>query len=715
MTGQPASSPDYSILSAFQPVAARPRSSIFYLFSLLLVTLTMLLLPLIYLAMAGAAAYAVYYHATHNWSVLMNMAQDGGPLARLLMFLCYIVPVFAGAAMVFFILKPIFARRPQRAQPLALNPADNPLLYAFIEKICDSVGAPSPQRIDLDCRLNASVGFRRGFGSMATDDLVLTIGLPFVANLTAEEFTGVVAHEFGHFNQRIGLRLSYLIRTVNIWFIRVVYQRDTWDEALRQWAEDADKIWVAALFWIVQIAVFCERVVLSMLMYVGLLIGGFMLRQMEYDADACQIRLVGSETFERTHRKLATLDAAAQQMGRQMRKLWRHSRQLPDNICELLLQARESLPGSVIDKIEASYGLTRTSLFDSHPSPADRVRRARQAQDPGAFHDDRPASSLFTSFEHPARFVTMLHYTDELGIPVTPEMLVRVAAKGDDAGANRRQTSLTASESQSAYFLGVLPLILPLKVALPPPSADYEADFAELTQLTSGLLQVTDQLAGIGEQYQQTTQQLIQARAAVRLLAARVPIKADDFGLTATTLEAAQQLETEALATRDSLRHSVHEVSAALQRRLRYGLALKLADGGELQGDGSAAERVAHAAAYLQAVVGDYQSRQELSEAFAVFDRILKVRDDEGESPMLARALAAQSAAVNAHRSQPAFLPTEVHAHPKAHLVLSRKSKAGVAAELDGLRQQTQRWFADYQANLDLLVEYAQAGESPVA
>ena len=713
MNGQTASSPDYSILSAFQPVVARPRSSILYQFSLLLVTLTMLLLPLIYFALVGAAVYGVYYHATHNWDVIMGFGGMRGGRIMIFKFLIYIVPLFVGAVVVFFMFKPLFAGRPKHAQPLALNPADNPLLYAFIEKICETVGAPSPKRIDLDCDLNASASFRRGMWSMAGNDMVLTIGLPLVANLSAAEFAGVVAHEFGHFTQSVGMRLSYLIRSVNHWFIRVVYQRDAWDEALEEWAAESEDAWVTIIVMFAQIGVWFARMILRILMYTGLLIGGFMIRQMEYDADACQIKLVGTETFERTHRRLATLSAAMEKMYKQIHLTWQKTHQLPDNLSELLRQAHESLPGATLQKIEDRYGLERTGLFDSHPSPADRIREARRAQDPGAFHDDRPASSLFSSFEHPARFVTMLHYTDELGIPITREMLLHVEPKGGAVRPDSRPTSAAVAEIQNEYFLGVLPLILPLQVSVPSPSADYEADFSESTQLSSGLLQVADQLTGIGDQYRQATEHLFQSRAALRLIEARVPIKADGFGLSAATLEVAQQSEAEAWAARDSLRHSVHEVGAALQRRLQLGLALKLTDGGELQGDASAAERVVQAAAHLQSTAPDYHTKVELSEAFAVLDRLIKLREEEGESPSLARALNAQLGVVNSYRKQPVYLPTEVHAHPKSHLTLSRKPRDGVTAELDALRKQNQEWFAEYQANLNLLVEFAEAGERP--
>ena len=711
MTGQPATSPDYSILSAFQPVVARPRSSVLYQISLLLVTVTMLLLPLIYLSLVGAAVYGVYYHAVHNWTPIMTFGNVGGRIMAF-KFLFYIVPLFVGAVVVFFMFKPIFAGRPKHAQPLALNPADNPLLYAFIEKICDTVGAPSPKRIDLDCDLNASAGFRRGLWSMTGNDMVLTIGLPLVANLSAAEFAGVVAHEFGHFTQSVGMRLGYLMGSVNFWFIRVVYQRDAWDEALEEWATESEDAWAAIIVILAQIGVWFARMILRILMYTGLLIGGFMLRQREYDADACQIKLVGSETFERTHRKLATLSAAMEKMHRQIRATWVKSQLLPDNLSELLRQAHESLPPATLQKIENRYGLERTGLFDSHPSSADRIRRARQAQDPGAFHDDRPASSLFSSFDHPARFVTMLHYSDELGIPITREMLLHVETKAGVPADRARQNALNTIEPQHEFFLGILPLMLPLQLALPMASSDFEADFTEVTQLASSLRDIADQLAAIGQQYQQATGQLLQARATQRLIEARVPFKADEFGLTTATLESAQEREAEALASRDSLRHSVREVSAALQRRLQLGLAVRLADGG---GSVDAAGQVAQAAAHLQSASADYRAKLELAEAIAVLDRIVALRDREGESPALARALSAQATAVNHLKPQPNYLPAERPANPAAHLQLSRKPKHEGLAEIETLRQQTQQWFADYQHHLDQLMEAALAGEVPAA
>ena len=139
MSGKRPSSPDYSILDSIQPASARPRTSLLYQFSLVIVAITMVLLPIIYLALIGLGAYGIYYHATHNADIFSHVSSSGSYRYRgrgaILMFFVYITPIIVGCIVLFFMIKPLFAGRPKRAQPLALNPADNPLLYAFIERI----------------------------------------------------------------------------------------------------------------------------------------------------------------------------------------------------------------------------------------------------------------------------------------------------------------------------------------------------------------------------------------------------------------------------------------------------------------------------------------------------------------------------------------------------------------------------------------------------
>jgi hypothetical protein len=149
--------PDYSILAAFDRPIVRPKTGFLYHVCLLLVAVAMLILPLIYFAFVGGLIWLTYYHAVYDWVPIMKWdGFIGNAWILMFKFAVYLVPLLAGLVVIFFMFKPLLAGRPKRAQPLALNPSDNPLLYAFIAKICDVVGAPAPERIDMDCNLSAS-------------------------------------------------------------------------------------------------------------------------------------------------------------------------------------------------------------------------------------------------------------------------------------------------------------------------------------------------------------------------------------------------------------------------------------------------------------------------------------------------------------------------------------------------------------------------------
>jgi Zn-dependent protease with chaperone function len=51
-------------------------------------------------------------------------------------------------------------------------------------------------------------------------------GSPLVATVSERELAGILAHEFGQSRQRRE-HLSFVVRAINGWFGRVVYQRAT--------------------------------------------------------------------------------------------------------------------------------------------------------------------------------------------------------------------------------------------------------------------------------------------------------------------------------------------------------------------------------------------------------------------------------------------------------------------------------------------------------
>jgi Zn-dependent protease with chaperone function len=428
-----------AIDAAFAGSVPRTPVSFLYRLGLLVVTFAMVTLPLIYSALIGAAAWAVYYWATH-FTYLLSVSGGRG---MIVMLLAYLTPLFAGAVLVFFMVKPLFARRPAHAQPLALNPGAEPLLFAFVTRLCQAVGAPFPTRIDIDCQLNAAASFRRGVFSFLGNDLVLTIGLPLAASLNLREFAGVLAHEFGHFTQGFGMRLTYVIRTVNGWFARVVYERDAWDVMLEEAAQTDD--WrLGLVIGVARLGVGISRLLLRVLMWIGHGIGCFMLRQMEYDADSYEIKLAGSDAFESTMRRFHVLGATMERTYKDLRSTWNIGKRLPNDFPAYFMNYAAAMPETERTRLEDTMGLEATGLFDTHPSNGDRIRKARQAGDPGMFHLDAPAKELFSSFEVPAKQVTLLHYQDDLGIPLELATLIPLETKNAQAADDTPTAAETA-------------------------------------------------------------------------------------------------------------------------------------------------------------------------------------------------------------------------------------------------------------------------------
>lgn len=412
------------------------RTSFFYLIGMSIVTVTMVLLPLIYLGIVAGAGYAVYYHAVHNLDMVHGHAI--GLRGRLLV---YVAPLVAGVILVLFMLKPLLARHRRREISVVLQKNQEPILFAFVERLCNTLGAPMPCEISLDCDVNASASFRRGFRSLLGSDLTLTIGLPLVAGMTLRQFSGVLAHEFGHFTQRIGMRLSYIINRINGWFYRVVYERDNWDEWLVARSQDGG--WLSVVWLLTRLCVWLTRRALWLLMMIAHGISCFALRQMEYDADSFEAQVAGTETFVSTFEKLHLLSLASTGAYAQLESTWR-DRRLADNLPVLIAAKTRQVPKEILEEVKTQLQNKRTGFFDSHPTDRDRIKRAMKKPTAGILHGDCPAYLLLSQFDVVCKTASLLFYRQVLGPRVQRENLVSVKQLvSEDA---REQAESTAVE-----------------------------------------------------------------------------------------------------------------------------------------------------------------------------------------------------------------------------------------------------------------------------
>jgi Zn-dependent protease with chaperone function len=395
------------------------RVSGFYYLGLLLVTVGMVLLPVLYIALIALTGYGMYVHAIENISIFTDNN------VRFAVFI-YLTPLVAGSILIFFMLKPILARQPDDSQFISLDPDDEPWIHEFVGRLCNTVGAPAPSRIDVNCDVNASAGFDSGLWHMLSGKLVLTIGLPLVEGLSVREFAGVLAHEFGHFAQGTGIRLTYVIRSVNAWFARVVYERDAWDEYL---ANAATQAWagfgILIVLNIARLMVWLTRRILWVLMMIGHAISSFMLRQMEFDADRYEARIVGSDVFRVTSVKMHLLAFAGQQVYGSIGHAWNEGA-ISDELPGRILAVYRRIPPFARAQILTEVMAQQTGLFDSHPADRQRMLSADREGKTGLFDCDGSTTELFRDYGSISRRATLDLYKSFMGESLSDLKLIPV-------------------------------------------------------------------------------------------------------------------------------------------------------------------------------------------------------------------------------------------------------------------------------------------------
>lgn len=406
------------ILQAFEGSIEPVQTTWIYRVGIVIVTIAMLLLPVLYLLLIAAVGALVFYHAFENASMVPKLRNFWAIL------FVYVGPIIVGCVLLFFMVKPLFAKQSKSQKLRTLEFGEEPLLFALVTRVAKAVGAPEPKQIDINAEANASASFGAGLSGLFGQNLVLTLGLPLVGTFNVDQLAGVVAHELGHFSQTAGMRLTYIIRSINFWFARIVYERDDWDDALVRGCEAGDRF--SLILYLAMFCVWITRCILWVFMAVGHGISCFMLRQMEYDADRFEIRLAGSATFVSIFKRLMVLDAGMNAANMLTFHAIMSSSKLPDDFAALAQTLTDGVSPENVKEIAHETETSKTGLFDTHPSTGDRIRAARREKAPGVFHMDQPASQLFRDFRRTSKAVTGDYYRNIFGRRVTGDTLVSV-------------------------------------------------------------------------------------------------------------------------------------------------------------------------------------------------------------------------------------------------------------------------------------------------
>ncbi|MFC3147013.1 M48 family metalloprotease [Piscinibacterium candidicorallinum] len=233
---------------------------------------------------------------------------------------------------------------------------DAPALFSLIDDVRAKLDVPGRLEVRLNDEFNASAGESRGWFGLIGTKRVLTLGIPLLAALDADDLRAVLAHEFGHFSRRHG-RLGH-------WIYRA---RSGW----RQFAalqSEADSILDRAAAWYAaQFLPAFERASFAHC------------RWCEFEADADAASVVGAASFAQALRRVAVLGSVWTEHIPDLLKNRRAAEPLPpaDLLDQFDAQLR-SWSGERLDELLIEVASHPPDESDTHPSTAARLAALNQ-------------------------------------------------------------------------------------------------------------------------------------------------------------------------------------------------------------------------------------------------------------------------------------------------------------------------------------------------
>jgi Zn-dependent protease with chaperone function len=469
-------------LEALPPGALRGETELSYRVAIVFLAVGLIGVAALYGALLAFLLWLVVWHAVQTVATWPY-----GP------YFVYHVPMAVLSALLLtFLVKPLFVRRRGKAMGVVeLTREEEPQFFEFVDRLCELTEARRPTRIEVDADANASAGARDLVG-LLRGQMVLRVGLPLVAGLSLRQLAGVLAHELGHFRQRQGLFASQLIRRLNGFFSRIVFERDALDGLLVKLGGRRPGTFRRGLFYVLWLPVEAARGVLWVVLLVAEALSCWALRRMEHDADLVEASLVGSKEFARTGRAIVKLMVACRSASNDLSQMFIEKR-LPDDLPSLVAH-RATRASEREAELVASIEERPTRWRDTHPSHADRLAKVLESGAQGCMPKGGSGGGLFRDFPALCRRVTRRYYEGALESHLEGASLVTTGSAVKDLAAEER-----ASDALQAYLRRLHTWLRPVM-----PGVEAELPVEDIGAAAERLLELRRQILEADESPQLT-------------------------------------------------------------------------------------------------------------------------------------------------------------------------------------------------------------------
>jgi hypothetical protein len=399
------------VLGSFQGQLTPPRVSMLRKLGIVLVAVVIAVMPLFYLTAAIGLAYGMYWLTV---SSLIRQLHPG----------LFWVGEVAGGLLLFCLLKPLFEPRRRSVEPYPLAPDKERLLTDFVAQICEQIDAGPPSAIHAECSARLAAEYRRGLLGLINRDVVLTIGLPLSASLSVEQLAALIAVQMAPHRRRAAGRVMNLIRGINGWLWRSIYEDGRFDAWLARVAS-RPRFSIAKLLVPLRYAKLVAQGVLFIPMFIGNTVASVLVRKTELDADRAAARLVGRENFAASVVRLGLIEFTWQGVLAELNFLHR-DQQLPDSLPQQLALRMLDMTPELCTALRETVGKQEEKPFDSRPSDEERQAATRDEPAGGMLICRLPARTLFADYEPLAREMTWDYYVANFGAGLLKTALARV-------------------------------------------------------------------------------------------------------------------------------------------------------------------------------------------------------------------------------------------------------------------------------------------------